>query len=46
MEWNNELCMDFIQHYQQRPVLWNPKNNYYFSEKKKKTKRGKKSQKI
>jgi hypothetical protein len=49
MELSNELCLDFIQHYQQHPVLWNPKNNYYFSKRKKKRKkkkRGKLSQKI
>lgn len=35
MKWSNESCLDFIQHYQQHPVLWNPKNNFYFSKIKK-----------
>lgn len=35
MEWNNESCINFIQHYQLHPVLWNPKHNNYFSKTKK-----------
>jgi len=35
MEWNNESCLNFIQYYQLHPVLWNQKNNYYFSKTKK-----------
>jgi len=35
MEWSNESCLNFIQHYELHPVLWNPKHNYYFSKTKK-----------
>lgn len=35
MEWSNEDCIELIQEYQLKPVLWNPKNEYYFSKIKK-----------
>ena len=33
--WRNEDCIQLIQEYQLKPVLWNPKNEFYFSKIKK-----------
>lgn len=33
--WRNEDCIQLIQEYQIKPVLWNPTNEFYFSKIKK-----------
>jgi len=35
MEWSNEACIELIQEYELKPVLWNPSHEYYFSKTKK-----------
>lgn len=35
MEWCNDSSLEFIYQYQLHPVLWNRKDNYYFSKTKK-----------
>lgn len=31
MEWSNGECIQLVQEYQLKPVLWNPKYEFYFS---------------
>ncbi|XP_076673266.1 uncharacterized protein LOC143371681 [Andrena cerasifolii] len=34
-EWSNEECLQLISLYEKHPVLWDPKNSFYFSKRKK-----------
>lgn len=34
-EWSNEECLQLITLYEKHPVLWDPKNSFYFSKSKK-----------
>lgn len=35
MEWSNEQCLELIDLYEKHPILWDPKNQFYFSKTKK-----------